>query len=104
MLDTLKRLFRRRKPQGFGFVYTDTFINGDRDAAPFAINMRNVAVYEGILAVLRRDYPPAIVGETALLPNLPRGAETRIALELGCSRGYVSRVARGIGYHVEGKP
>jgi hypothetical protein len=61
-------------------------------------------ISDDILWTLNRDYPPAIVGDTALFPNLPRGAMTRIAFDLGCSRGYVSRVARRIGYHVEGTP
>lgn len=91
MLDTLRRLFRRES-----LAITPVVGHAPTDVTELTS--------ADIMYVLNRDYPPAIVGETALLPNLPRGAETRIAIELGCSRGYVSRVARGIGYHVEGKP
>ena len=48
-----------------------------------------------IINGLGRDYPDPSFA-------LPRGAISRVAKELHCSRSYASKVARDNGYHVSG--
>ncbi|MDE2105803.1 MAG: hypothetical protein KGL39_51745 [Patescibacteria group bacterium] len=51
--------------------------------------------------VLRRDYPGLNVmpnGHYDYVLKLPRGALSKVAREVGCSRAYVGQVAREAGY------
>ena len=64
---------------------------------------------DSVRALLEKSYPPHQVdsGDVGggrfedVYPNLPRGALTRIAEEVGCSRGYAAAVARRLGYQQE---
>lgn len=61
---------------------------------------------DSVRALLHQRYPgdklPTMEGGIFWdLPPLPRGALTRIAEEVGCSRGYAAAVARKVGYQQE---
>lgn len=62
----------------------------------------NRSAREGVLFRLRTDYPSTKVDREGHYfyekPVLPRGALTKIATEVGCSRAYVARIAAIQGY------
>jgi hypothetical protein len=61
-----------------------------------------------VLGVLNNRFPPvytygdvgAAQWRAETMPPLPRGAITDIARLVGCSQGYVSRIAKQQGYRV----
>lgn len=62
---------------------------------------------DSVRALLRQRYPGTeyhrLDGHLSYwaYPYLPRGALSRVAEEVGCSRGYAAAVARKMGYYQE---
>ena len=63
-------------------------------------------VRDDIRRYLRLTYPAVRLTDEGYVSSyvLPRGALSRIAEQAGCSRTYAGRVARDLGYKVEGRP